>query len=160
MSHIWQGEPASEVLLSAPCRSGDLREAPVRGKVTLPAPKLNCFTNHSASYIIKNPTGELFTYTPSGKVRTLDFRQTQVFGTSLTVLTLPQRVVVSAVTSPAQFGTKQLLELLFCSKAIGHCKTAPTMEHGFLVQVKPDQNKNSGGITVFPALVVAASLIC
>lgn len=51
-------------------------------------------------------------------------------------MTLSQRVMVSAVKSPAQFGTKQLVELLFSSKAIGHCKTIPTMEHGFLVQVK------------------------
>ncbi|XP_029697947.1 protein mono-ADP-ribosyltransferase PARP6-like [Takifugu rubripes] len=93
-------------------KSIDLQEAPLRAKVILPAMKLNCFTNDSASYIIKNPTGELFTYAPSGK-----------------------RVMVSAVKSPAQFGTKQLVELLFSSKAIGHCKTTPTMEHGFLVQL-------------------------
>lgn len=69
-SNIWQREPVYEVLLLAPGRSVDLQEAPLRAKVILPAMRLNCFTNESASYIIKNPTGELFTYTPSGKVRT------------------------------------------------------------------------------------------
>lgn len=48
----------------------------------------------------------------------------------------PQRVAVSAVKSPAQLSTKQLIELLFSSQAIGHCKTTPTLQHGFLVQVK------------------------
>lgn len=69
-SVLRQIESVSERLFSA-VRSADLREAPAREKVVLPAMKLNCFTNHSASYIIKNSTGELFTYTPSGKVRTL-----------------------------------------------------------------------------------------
>ncbi|CAG05573.1 unnamed protein product, partial [Tetraodon nigroviridis] len=93
-------------------KSGDLQEASRREKVTLPAMKWNCFTNHSTSYIIKNSTGELFTYTPSGK-----------------------RVMISAVKSPAHLGTKQLVELLFSSQAIGHCKSTPTMEHGILVQI-------------------------
>lgn len=55
-------------------------------------------------------------------------------------MTLSQRVTVSAIRSPAQLGTKQLVELLFSSQAIGHCKTTPTMEHGFLVQVNQDNN--------------------
>uniref|UniRef100_A0A672F829 Poly(ADP-ribose) polymerase family member 6 n=1 Tax=Salarias fasciatus TaxID=181472 RepID=A0A672F829_SALFA len=38
-----------------------------KGRIVLPAMKLNRFTNHTASYTIKNPAGELFTYTPSGK---------------------------------------------------------------------------------------------
>jgi len=41
-----------------------------RGRTNLRAMKQNRFTNHTASYTIKNPVGELFTYTPSGKVRT------------------------------------------------------------------------------------------
>lgn len=118
-------------------RSSDLQEASGRAKVILPAMKLNCFTNHSTSYIIKNSTGELFTYTPSGKVRTsVELRQIQIFQTSLICMTLSQRVMVSAVKSPEHLGTKQLVELLFSSQAIGHCKSTPTMEHGFLVQVK------------------------
>lgn len=48
---------------------------------------------------------------------------------------LPQRVMVSAVKSSVQLSTKQLIELLFSSQAIGHCKTVPTLQHGFLVQV-------------------------
>uniref|UniRef100_A0A8C4FF12 Poly [ADP-ribose] polymerase n=1 Tax=Dicentrarchus labrax TaxID=13489 RepID=A0A8C4FF12_DICLA len=46
-----------------------------------------------------------------------------------------QRVVVSAVKSSAQISTKQLIELLFSTQAIGHCKTTPTLQHGFLVQI-------------------------
>uniref|UniRef100_A0A3Q1JZS8 PARP catalytic domain-containing protein n=1 Tax=Anabas testudineus TaxID=64144 RepID=A0A3Q1JZS8_ANATE len=72
--------------------------------IILPAIKLSRFTNHTTSYTIKNPTGELFTYTPSGK-------------------------------SSARLSTKQLIELLFSSQAIRHCKTTPTLQHGFLVQV-------------------------
>ncbi|KAM9352337.1 protein mono-ADP-ribosyltransferase PARP6-like [Symphorus nematophorus] len=87
-------------------------EPAIKQRIILPAMKLNRFTNHTTSYTIKNPTGELFTYTPSGK-----------------------RVVVSAVKSSAQLSTKQLIELLFSSQAIGHCKTTPTLQHGFLVQI-------------------------
>uniref|UniRef100_A0AAX7V349 Poly [ADP-ribose] polymerase n=1 Tax=Astatotilapia calliptera TaxID=8154 RepID=A0AAX7V349_ASTCA len=53
----------------------------------------------------------------------------------LFVTLLPQRVMVSAVKSSAQLNTKQLMELLFTSQAIGHCKTTPTLQHGFLVQI-------------------------
>ncbi|XP_029952017.1 protein mono-ADP-ribosyltransferase PARP6-like [Salarias fasciatus] len=93
-------------------KTNELREPAVRGRIVLPAMKLNRFTNHTASYTIKNPAGELFTYTPSGK-----------------------RVMVSAVKSSAQLSTKQLLELLFTSQAIVNCKTPPSLQHGFLVQV-------------------------
>lgn len=93
-------------------RQKELQEPAVRGRIILPAMKLNSFTNHTTSYTIKNPIGELFTYTPSGK-----------------------RVMVSAVKSSAQLNTKQLIELLFTSQAIGHCKTTPTLQHGFLVQI-------------------------
>lgn len=58
----------------------------------------------------------------------------------LFVTLLPQRVMVSAVKSSAQLNTKQLMELLFTSQAIGHCKTTPTLQHGFLVQVKAYSN--------------------
>ncbi|KAF3688687.1 Poly [ADP-ribose] polymerase 6 [Channa argus] len=93
-------------------KSNELQDPVVGRRIILPAMKLNRFSNHTTSYSIKNPTGELFTYTPSGK-----------------------RVVVSAVKSPAQLSTKQLLELLFSSQAIRHCKTTPTLQHGLLVQV-------------------------
>lgn len=65
---FWQTEPISEFGLSV-IRSNNLQEAPMKEKIYLPAMKLNPFANHSNSYIIKNTTGELFTYTPSGKVR-------------------------------------------------------------------------------------------
>ncbi|XP_073327924.1 protein mono-ADP-ribosyltransferase PARP6-like [Pagrus major] len=95
-----------------PSKSHDLQEPSVKERIILPAIKLSRFTNHTTSYTIKNPTGELFTYTPSGK-----------------------RVVVSAVKSSAQLSTKQLIELLFSSQAIGHCRSTPSLQHGFLVQV-------------------------
>ncbi|XP_028440331.1 protein mono-ADP-ribosyltransferase PARP6 [Perca flavescens] len=95
-----------------PSKSSELHEATVKGRIILPTIKLNRFTNHTTSYTIRNPTGELFAYTPSGK-----------------------RVMVSAVKSSAQLSTKQLIELLFSSQAIRHCKTAPILQHGFLVQI-------------------------
>ncbi|XP_016521188.1 poly [ADP-ribose] polymerase 6-like isoform X1 [Poecilia formosa] len=76
------------------------------------AMKRNHFTSQTTSYGIKNSTGELFTYTAGGK-----------------------RVMVSAVKSSAHLSTKQLVELLFSSQAIRHCKSAPTLQHGFLVQI-------------------------
>ncbi|XP_028264568.1 protein mono-ADP-ribosyltransferase PARP6-like [Parambassis ranga] len=93
-------------------KPNELHESAVRGRIILPAMKLNPFINSATSYTIKNPAGELFTYTPSGK-----------------------RVMVSAVKSSAQLSTKQLIELLFTSQAIGHCKTTPGLQHGFLVQI-------------------------
>ncbi|XP_033491460.1 protein mono-ADP-ribosyltransferase PARP6 [Epinephelus lanceolatus] len=95
-----------------PSKSSEVQEPNMRAKIISPAVKLNRFTNHTTSYTIKNPKGELFTYTPSGK-----------------------RVVVSAVKSSAQLSTKQLLELLFSTQAIRHCKTTPSLQHGFLVQI-------------------------
>ncbi|XP_061630832.1 protein mono-ADP-ribosyltransferase PARP6 isoform X1 [Phyllopteryx taeniolatus] len=93
-------------------KSNTLQDRSLRGRIVLPARKRNHFANHATSYKIKNPSGELFTYRPRGK-----------------------SVVVSGVKSSAQLSTKQLIELLFFSQAIGHCKTAPTLQHGFLVQV-------------------------
>ncbi|XP_072291847.1 protein mono-ADP-ribosyltransferase PARP6 [Eucyclogobius newberryi] len=83
-----------------------------KSRIILPTVKLNRFSNTTSSYAIKNPTGELFAYTPSGK-----------------------RVMVSAVKSSTQLSTKQLIELLFSTLAISHCKAAPTLQHGFLVQI-------------------------
>uniref|UniRef100_UPI0037E9AD91 protein mono-ADP-ribosyltransferase PARP6-like n=1 Tax=Semicossyphus pulcher TaxID=241346 RepID=UPI0037E9AD91 len=95
-----------------PSKSNNFQEPTIGGRIIIPPIKLNRFTNHTTSYTIKNPSGELFTYTPSGK-----------------------RVMVSAVKSSAQLSTKQLIELLFSSQAIGHCKTPPTLQHGFLAQI-------------------------
>ncbi|XP_061532138.1 protein mono-ADP-ribosyltransferase PARP6-like isoform X1 [Phycodurus eques] len=93
-------------------KSNTLQDRSLRGRIVLPARKRNHFANHATSYKIKNPSGELFTYRPRGK-----------------------SVVVSGVKSSAQLSTKRLMELLFLSQAIGHCKTAPTLQHGFLAQV-------------------------
>ncbi|XP_051237783.1 protein mono-ADP-ribosyltransferase PARP6-like isoform X2 [Dicentrarchus labrax] len=101
-------------------KSNELQEPAVKERIILPAMKLNPFTNHTPSYTIKNPTGELFNYTPSGNAK---------------ALSPAERVVVSAVKSSAQISTKQLIELLFSTQAIGHCKTTPTLQHGFLVQI-------------------------
>lgn len=48
-----------------------------------------------------------------------------------------QSVAVPASRPPAQITTKQLIELFFSSQAGGHCKNIPTLEYGFLVQVRP-----------------------
>ncbi|XP_054475561.1 protein mono-ADP-ribosyltransferase PARP6-like [Anoplopoma fimbria] len=93
-----------------PSKSSELQEPTLKARII--SPTMNRFTNHTMSYAFKNPTGELFTYTPSGK-----------------------RVVVSAVKSSAQLSPKQLMELLLSSQAIRHCKTTPTLHHGFLVQI-------------------------
>uniref|UniRef100_A0A4W5PNY4 Uncharacterized protein n=1 Tax=Hucho hucho TaxID=62062 RepID=A0A4W5PNY4_9TELE len=77
-----------------------------------PELKVNRLMNRTMAYTIKNTRGELLTYTTNGK-----------------------RVAVSAVKSPAHITTKQLIELLFSSQAFIHCKSAPTLQHGFLVQV-------------------------
>ncbi|XP_056243580.1 protein mono-ADP-ribosyltransferase PARP6-like isoform X1 [Seriola aureovittata] len=103
-------------------KSNDLKEPTMRGRILLPAMKLSRFTNHTTSYTFKNPPGELFTYTPSGKVQTSSSAENT-------------RVAMSAVKSSAQLNTKQLIELLFSSQAIRHCKTTPTLQHGFLVQI-------------------------
>ncbi|XP_029993052.1 protein mono-ADP-ribosyltransferase PARP6-like isoform X1 [Sphaeramia orbicularis] len=94
-------------------KSDELQKSNGKRKIISPAMNMHRFTNNTTSYAIKNPSGELFAYTPSGK-----------------------RVVVSAVKSSAQLSTKQLIELLFSSQAIRHCKDAPSLQHGFLVQIK------------------------
>ncbi|KAK7877517.1 hypothetical protein WMY93_031763 [Mugilogobius chulae] len=84
-----------------------------RSRIILPSVNLNRFSNTTASYAIKNPTGELFAYHSNWE----------------------SRVMVSAVKSSTQLSTKQLIELLFSTQAIRHCKAAPTLQHGFLVQI-------------------------
>ncbi|XP_068458536.1 protein mono-ADP-ribosyltransferase PARP6-like [Clinocottus analis] len=132
LSHEWQHLTNENVVVRQKRRhswfrpSGTIKKFRARLSIWLPPskskeptlkarsipPAVNRFTNHTTSYAIKNPTGELFTYTPSGK-----------------------RVAVSAVKSSTQLSTKQLMELLFSSQAIRHCKTIPTLQHGFLVQL-------------------------
>ncbi|XP_058501459.1 protein mono-ADP-ribosyltransferase PARP6-like [Solea solea] len=95
--------------LSIWSKSHQHREATMRGKIIFPTMKRNRFKNHMNSD--KNPTGELFTYMPSRK-----------------------RVKVSSI-KPSQISTKQLIELLFSSQTTVHCKSSPTLQHGFLVQI-------------------------
>ncbi|KAM4734913.1 protein mono-ADP-ribosyltransferase PARP6-like isoform 2-T2 [Anableps anableps] len=92
-----------------PSKPNEIQEPPDKDRNAM---KQNHFTSQTTSYNIKNPMGELFTYTAGGK-----------------------RVMVSAVKSSAHLSTKQLVELLFTSQAIRHCKSAPTLQHGFLVQI-------------------------
>ncbi|XP_067091080.1 protein mono-ADP-ribosyltransferase PARP6-like [Osmerus mordax] len=96
----------------SPMSRSNTQEQTLKAKLLVPDLKVNRLMNRTISYTIKNPNGELFTYTPNGK-----------------------RVVVSAVKSPAHISTKQLFELLFSSQAIQHCKNPPTLQHGFLVQI-------------------------
>lgn len=51
-----------------------------------------------------------------------------------------QTVAVPAARAPAQITTRQLIELFFSSQAGGHCKNIPTLEYGFLVQVRARGN--------------------
>lgn len=46
-----------------------------------------------------------------------------------------QNVAVPGSRSTVQITTKQLIELFFSSQALLHCKSIPTLEYGFLVQV-------------------------
>lgn len=50
-------------------RTNDHQKPATKEKIILPAVKFNQFTHHTTSYTIRNPAGDLFTYTPSGKVR-------------------------------------------------------------------------------------------
>jgi len=55
-----------------------------------------------------------------------------------------QTVAVPAARAPAQITTRQLIELFFSSQAGGHCKNIPTLEYGFLVQVRPPGREGGG----------------
>uniref|UniRef100_A0A8B9R3M2 Poly [ADP-ribose] polymerase n=1 Tax=Astyanax mexicanus TaxID=7994 RepID=A0A8B9R3M2_ASTMX len=46
-----------------------------------------------------------------------------------------QSVAVPGSRSTVQITTKQLIELFFSSQALLHCKSIPTLEYGFLVQI-------------------------
>ncbi|XP_013876983.1 poly [ADP-ribose] polymerase 6 [Austrofundulus limnaeus] len=93
-------------------KQNEIQDPAVRGRKNLPAIKQKCFPTLTTSYPIKNPAGELFTYTADEK-----------------------KVVVSAVKSSVQLSTKQLVELLFTSQTVRLYKSSPTLQHGFLVQI-------------------------
>ncbi|XP_031688868.1 protein mono-ADP-ribosyltransferase PARP6-like isoform X2 [Oncorhynchus kisutch] len=96
----------------SPISKSSGQEHVLKVKMIGPELKVNRLMNRTMAYTIKNTRGELLTYTTNGK-----------------------RVAVSAVKSPAHITTKQLIELLFSSQAFIQCKSAPTLQHGFLVQV-------------------------
>eukprot|EP00063_Salmo_salar_P050866 XP_014025701.1 PREDICTED: poly [ADP-ribose] polymerase 6-like isoform X2 [Salmo salar] len=96
----------------SPMSKSSGQEHVLKVKMIGPELKVNRLMNRTMAYTIKNTRGELLTYTTNGK-----------------------RVAVSTVKSPAHITTKQLIELLFSSQAFIHCKSAPTLQHGFLVQV-------------------------
>uniref|UniRef100_A0A673A4V4 Poly (ADP-ribose) polymerase family, member 6b n=1 Tax=Sphaeramia orbicularis TaxID=375764 RepID=A0A673A4V4_9TELE len=50
-------------------KSDELQKSNGKRKIISPAMNMHRFTNNTTSYAIKNPSGELFAYTPSGKVR-------------------------------------------------------------------------------------------
>ncbi|XP_045063623.1 protein mono-ADP-ribosyltransferase PARP6-like isoform X2 [Coregonus clupeaformis] len=96
----------------SPMSKSSGQEHVLKVKMIGPELKVNLLMNRTMAYTIKNPRGELHTYTTNGK-----------------------RVLVSAARSPAHITTKQLVEVLFSSQAFIHCKSVPTLQHGFLVQV-------------------------
>lgn len=93
-------------------KSNGLLDPALKNKIVSSELKVNRLMNRTTLYTIKNPKGELFAYTPNGK-----------------------RVLVPPVKSSAQITTKQLLALIFSSHAIVHCKTPPSLQHGFLAQI-------------------------
>lgn len=68
-----------------------------------------------------------------------------------------QTVAVPAARAPAQITTRQLIELFFSSQAGGHCKNIPTLEYGFLVQVR---HRGHFGWAVKELSVISVSLCC
>lgn len=140
-------------------RSSDIHHEPcVKEANIIAAMKLEKFSDCTATYDIKTPTGELFAGRANGKVgRLYTFRSVAVcvlserlmvcecvylcFNTYMCVcvcvcgLMLLQRVAVSSVKSSVPLSPRQLIELLFSSQAIEHCKVSPPLQHGFLVQV-------------------------
>lgn len=67
-----------------------------------------------------------------------------------------QTVAVPAARAPAQITTRQLIELFFSSQAGGHCKNIPTLEYGFLVQVRPPGGRRESTHTACLFRVVSA----
>lgn len=68
-----------------------------------------------------------------------------------------QTVAVPAARAPAQITTRQLIELFFSSQAGGHCKNIPTLEYGFLVQVR---HRGHFGQAVKELRAISVSLCC
>ncbi|XP_062858651.1 protein mono-ADP-ribosyltransferase PARP6 isoform X2 [Trichomycterus rosablanca] len=83
-----------------------------KGRVAGPEPRVSRLMNRSVSSTMRMPKGDLLTYAPNG-----------------------QSVAVPGSKSTVQITTKQLIELFFSSQALLHCKSIPTLEYGFLVQI-------------------------
>ncbi|TSM52355.1 Poly [ADP-ribose] polymerase 6 [Bagarius yarrelli] len=83
-----------------------------KGKTSGPEPRVSRLMSRSVSCTMKMPKGDILTYAPNG-----------------------QNVVVPGSRSTVQITTKQLIELFFSSQALLHCKSIPTLEYGFLVQI-------------------------
>ncbi|XP_047015861.1 protein mono-ADP-ribosyltransferase PARP6 isoform X2 [Ictalurus punctatus] len=83
-----------------------------KGRTSGPEPRVSRLMSRSASCTMKMPKGDLLTYAPNG-----------------------QNVAVPGSRSTVQITTKQLIELFFSSQALLHCKSIPTLEYGFLVQI-------------------------
>ncbi|XP_028814927.1 protein mono-ADP-ribosyltransferase PARP6-like isoform X2 [Denticeps clupeoides] len=84
----------------------------VKGQLRAPELRVTRLMNRSVPCAMKESKGELFTYAPNG-----------------------QSVAVPGARSTVQITTKQLIELFFSSQALIHCKSVPTLEYGFLVQI-------------------------
>ncbi|XP_066523892.1 protein mono-ADP-ribosyltransferase PARP6 isoform X1 [Hoplias malabaricus] len=97
----------------AKCPNVPLIQGPgEKGRASGSEPKVTRLMNRSVSCTMKVPKGELLTYAPNG-----------------------QSVAVPGSRSTVQITTKQLIELFFSSQALLHCKSIPTLEYGFLVQI-------------------------
>lgn len=70
-----------------------------------------------------------------------------------------QTVAVPAARAPAQITTRQLIELFFSSQAGGHCKNIPTLEYGFLVQVRHQPHMSDYCCTHAPAPASASRAV-
>ncbi|KAK3526214.1 hypothetical protein QTP70_017765 [Hemibagrus guttatus] len=97
----------------AKCPNVPLIQGPgEKGRPSGPEPRVSRLMSRSVSCTMKMPKGDLLTYAPNG-----------------------QNVAVPGSRSTVQITTKQLIELFFSSQALLHCKSIPTLEYGFLVQI-------------------------
>ncbi|XP_076154981.1 protein mono-ADP-ribosyltransferase PARP6 [Alosa pseudoharengus] len=84
----------------------------VKGPLRTSELRVTRLINRSGPCTMKGPKGELFTYAANG-----------------------ESVAVPGARPTVQITTKQLIELFFSSQALIHCKSIPTLEYGFLVQI-------------------------
>ncbi|XP_030621155.1 protein mono-ADP-ribosyltransferase PARP6 [Chanos chanos] len=88
-------------------------QGPVRrGRTPGSKIRVTSLKNQSISYTMKVPKGVLLTYAPNR-----------------------QRGASPGSRTTIQITTRQLIELFLSSQALIHCKTVPTLQYGFLVQI-------------------------